>query len=84
MRIAEENDLKRHPKPLYFNEFGGWDSGPTFTSTGHFYVKKINDKWWFVDPKGKLFWSFGSTGIGYQESRIALTEKNIFTKICHH
>jgi len=80
MRIAEENDLKRHPKPLYFNEFGGWDSGPTFTSTGHFYVKKINDKWWFVDPKGKLFWSFGSTGIGYQESRIALTEKKHFYK----
>ena len=80
MRIAEENDLKRHPKPLCFNEFGGWDSGPTFTSTGHFYVKKINDKWWFVDPKGKLFWSFGSTGIGYQESRIALTEKKHFYK----
>lgn len=80
MRKAEENDLKRHPKPLYFNEFGGWDSGPTFTSTGHFYVKKINDKWWFVDPKGKLFWSFGSTGIGYQESRIALTEKKHFYK----
>ena len=80
MRIAEENDLKRHPKPLYFNEFGGWDLGPTFTSTGHFYVKKINDKWWFIDPKGKLFWSFGSTGIGYQESRIALTEKKHFYK----
>ena len=80
MRIAEESDLKRHPKPPYFNKFGGWVSGPTYLATGHFRVEKINNKWWFVDPNGKLFWSFGSTGIGYQESRIALTEKRHFYK----
>ena len=54
MRIRE-SDLKRHPKPPYFNKFGGWVSGPTYLAS-YFRVERYN-KWWFVDPNGKLFWS---------------------------
>lgn len=47
-----------------FNQYGGWKNGPKFEATGHFYTKKIKDKWWFVDPEGYLFWSLGVTGVG--------------------
>jgi hypothetical protein len=32
-------------------------------ATGFFRVEKIDDRWWFVDPEGYLFFSTGSTGI---------------------
>jgi hypothetical protein len=32
-------------------------------ATGFFRVEQIDNKWWFVDPEGYLFFSTGSTGI---------------------
>ena len=29
-------------------------------ATGFFHVEKIDEKWWFVDPEGYLFFSNGS------------------------
>ena len=55
---------KDHPVIDGFSEYGGWRAGPKYEATGHFYTKKINDKWWFVDPHGYLFWSLGVTGVG--------------------
>lgn len=55
----EEKDLAAHPSPADFNKFGGWTKGPKFDATGHFYVKKVNGKWWLIDPTGALFWSHG-------------------------
>ena len=31
---------------------------------GYFRTLKYNGKWWLVDPKGYLFWSYGVTGAG--------------------
>ncbi len=56
---AEDADLAAHPGPKGRNKWGGWEKGPRFKATGHFYVKKINGKWWFVDPDGCLWWSHG-------------------------
>lgn len=42
-----------------WNRFGGWNTGPQLESTGRFRVEKIDGKWWFVDPDGRLFWSHG-------------------------
>lgn len=74
-RQKEAADLKRHPGPADRNEFGGWESGPTLKATGHFRTEKWNGRWYFVDPKGKLFWShgldcvtmFNSTPVQYRE-----------------
>lgn len=44
--------------------FGGWSAGPQLEATGRFRVEEVDGKWWFVDPEGFLFWSFGVTGIG--------------------
>jgi hypothetical protein len=53
-----------HPVGEGFTQYGGWKAGPKFEATGHFYTKKIDGKWWFVDPDGYLFWSLGVTGVG--------------------
>lgn len=55
----EDEDLAAHPGPQGWNKYGGWSDGPKFDATGHFYVKKIDGKWWLIDPEGCLYWSHG-------------------------
>ncbi len=55
----EEADLAAHPAPASFNKYGGWADGPRQEATGRFYLKKVEGKWWFVDPEGCLWWSHG-------------------------
>lgn len=55
----EDADLAAHPAPASFNKYGGWVDGPRQEATGRFYLKKVDGKWWFVDPEGCLWWSHG-------------------------
>ena len=55
----EEKDLAAHPGPADWNRYGGWADGPRLEATGRFRTEKVDGKWWFVDPEGRLFWSFG-------------------------
>lgn len=60
-RAEEEAWLAAHPgSPTPdVDEFGGWEGGPKLEATGFFRTEKVNGKWWFVDPKGHLFFSIG-------------------------
>lgn len=60
-RAAEEAWLAAHPgSPTPdVDEFGGWEGGPQLEATGFFRTEKVNGKWWFVDPQGRLFFSLG-------------------------
>ena len=55
----EEADLAAHTAPASFNKYGGWADGPRQEATGRFYLKKVDGKWWFIDPEGCLWWSHG-------------------------
>jgi len=55
----EEKDLTANSGPAYRNQYGGWMGGPELEATGFFRVQKYQDKWWLVDPQGRLFWSHG-------------------------
>ncbi len=57
--VKEEADLAAHIAPASFNKYGGWADGPRQEATGRFYLKKVDGKWWFVDPEGCLWWSHG-------------------------
>ena len=59
VREAEACDLAAHPGPSDRNKWGGWLKGPQLKATGHFRVEKVEGKWWFVDPDGRLWWSHG-------------------------
>ena len=56
---AEEKDLAANPAPTDRNKYGGWTAGPKLKATGFFRVQKLKNKWWLVDPQGRLFWSHG-------------------------
>ncbi len=59
-RIATEAaDLQAHPGPKSWNRYGGWTAGPQLRASGHFRTEKVGEKWWLVDPEGRLFWSHG-------------------------
>jgi hypothetical protein len=63
-RVAQEAaDLQAHPGPSDFNAYGGWASGPRLAATGYFRTEKLGDRWWLVDPEGRLFFSHGITGV---------------------
>lgn len=65
LREAEQREKADWPGSPERNAWGGWKDGPTLEATGFFRVAKHEGKWWFVDPEGKLFWSYGPTGVGY-------------------
>ena len=58
-RTEEARDLSGHRGPKGWNRYGGWLGGPQLEATGRFRVTKWHDKWWLVDPDGRLFWSHG-------------------------
>lgn len=60
---VEEADLTAHQSEDR-TEFGGMASGPKQEATGHFYTKKIDSRWWLIDPTGALFWSHGVNCVG--------------------
>jgi len=58
-RDAEAAELKANPEPADWNQYGGWTAGPQLKATGFFHPAKHADKWWLVDPAGRLFFSHG-------------------------
>ena len=58
-RAKEADDLKTHPGPEKWSQYGGWAAGPKLKATGFFHPAKHEGKWWLVDPEGRLFWSHG-------------------------
>ena len=61
----ELSELEKQPGEAGLSLYGGSLASPRQEARGHFYTTKIDGKWWFVDPQGYLFWSFGLTSIGY-------------------
>ena len=71
-KVVSENDLRQDAlNEMFFrirknydrDKFGGWigtQNKFNLQATGFFYVQKVNDRWWFVDPAGNLFFSLAS------------------------
>ncbi|MFQ6096912.1 MAG: beta-agarase, partial [Armatimonadota bacterium] len=64
---AERAELRDRPGPPDWDEYGGWEAGPTLEATGFFRTEKYKGKWWLVDPKGKLFFSHGIDCVGFND-----------------
>ena len=77
----EAADVRANPGPVNWDKYGGWASGPTLKATGHFRVEKYQDKWWLVDPEGKLFWSHGIVAIGFSQRTPLAGRENYFSVI---
>lgn len=59
-KLAEDADLNAHPVTGQLN---GSTTLPNQGGTGKWRTARYNNKWYFVTPTGKLFWSFGLSGI---------------------
>lgn len=75
---AETQDLRVHPGPKDRNQYGGWSAGPQLKATGFFRVEKYQDKWWLVDPEGRLFWSHGIDCVGSGNATPITDRENYF------
>lgn len=58
-RANEAKELAAQPGPPDWDQYGGWKNGPQLAASGFFRVEKYCDRWWFVGPGGRLFWSHG-------------------------
>ncbi len=75
---TELNALAQHPGPAAWNQYGGWTQGPQLKATGFFYPIKHNDKWWLVDPAGRLFWSHGTDCVGLTQGATPITDREFY------
>ncbi len=75
---AEAADLAAHPGPKDRDQYGGWTAGPKFETTGFFRVTKYQEKWWLVDPEGRLFWSHGIDCVSADDSTPISDRENYF------
>jgi hypothetical protein len=80
-KAAEVLDLASNEGPSDWDRYGGWKSGPLLQATGHFRVEKYQNKWWLVDPEGRLFWSQGIDCIRFTETTVTKGRENYFTQI---
>ena len=64
---AETAELAAKPGPKDWDQYGGWSKGPRRPATGFFRAEKVRDKWWLVDPEGRLFFSHGMDCVGFDE-----------------
>ncbi len=58
-RKVENASMQAMPRPASWDKYGGWANGPALKATGHFYTAKHHEKWYLVDPEGRLFFSIG-------------------------
>jgi hypothetical protein len=72
---SESADLAAHPAPVAWNRYGGWTAGPQLEATGRFRVVQWRDKWWFVDPEGRLFWSHGNDCVRWSTAHTPITDR---------
>ncbi len=60
----ERVELAQAPMPPGFDRYGGWAEGPQLKASGYFRTEQVDDKWWLVDPEGRLFFSAGMDCVG--------------------
>ena len=75
---AEAADIAAHPGPAQWNQYGGWEGGPQLEATGRFRVEKLKEKWWLVDPQGRLFWSHGTDCVRGSTATTPISDREFY------
>lgn len=76
----EMADLEANPGPKDRDQYSGWANGPKQKATGHFYVKKVDGKWWMVDPEGNLYWSHAPVRVTPSSAVTPLDNREFYFK----
>lgn len=75
---TEQEDIREHPKPAEWDQYGGWLKGPKLKATGNFRTEKVNGKWWLVDPDGYFFWSHGIGSVDVGDGTAVITDREFY------
>ena len=73
----EEELVDSLPGRTGFTRYGGWMGGPRFEPTGYFRTVKHDGRWWFADPEGYLFWSYGVNCVGVEYAGQTPVERDL-------
>lgn len=77
-RDKEKAELEAAPSLKGRTQYGGWAEGPQLKATGFFRTEKVEGKWSFVDPEGRLFLSFGPTTVGPSSTTLIAGREHMF------
>lgn len=78
----EAYELKKAMGPAHRNRFGGWTGGVRFDASGFFRIEQDGGgRWWFVDPDGCPFWSFGTTCVRLWERTSVTGREDLFEEL---
>ena len=76
---SEARELESKPILADRDRFGGWSAGARFPASGFFTTRKLDGKWWLVDPDGRLFFSTGICTVDFREwGTIVTGRQNMF------
>jgi hypothetical protein len=80
--VAEKRALAAFPPRRGRDRFGGWTGGPQFRP-GHFFRVEQDDegRWWYVDPLGNPYWSFGPTCVRLYDSTAVEGREDLFEAV---
>ncbi|NRB63003.1 MAG: hypothetical protein HRU40_08285 [Saprospiraceae bacterium] len=77
---AQEDQQLNTSTASGFSQYGGWKE-KQMAGTGFFRTAKINDRWWFVDPEGYLFFSAGMDCVRYRSPTRVEAREMMFESI---
>jgi hypothetical protein len=77
--VAEKRALAALPPRRGRDRFGGWTGGPQFAPGRFFRVQQDDEgRWWYVDPLGNPYWSFGPTCVRLYDSTAVEGREELF------
>lgn len=74
----ERIELEAHPTPREWDQYGGYAAGPQLETSERFRVQKYKDRWWLVDPEGRLFWSHGIDCVNANNATTPITDREFY------
>ena len=79
---AEARQLDSAPAFPDRGRFGGWTGGPRLAATGFFRVERDDGgRWWYADPEGLPFWSFGSCCVTLGDNTPVVGREHLFAEL---
>lgn len=63
------------------DQYGGWP-GLTGEATGFFHAEQLDDRWWLVDPDGRVFLSLGVNAARFEGDNIRDTDRRPYRDAC--
>lgn len=76
---AESKALADVPARSDRDAFNGWTGGPRFKPSRFFRVEQDDaGRWWYVDPLGNPYWSFGPTCVRLVDNTLVEGRESLF------